>query len=367
MADPKVSFVVPCYRLAHLLGECLDSIQKQSYSQFEVLVMDDCSPDNTGEVVASFNDPRIHHIRNNPNIGHLKNYNKGIELSSGEYVWLISADDRLAKPYVLERYLQVLEKNPRIGYAFCPAMALIDGKHAGVEEYSVHGTENAVLDGQRFLVTSLLKSNGVPAASGLVRRKCYQDLGCFPLDMPFAGDWYLWCLFALHYDVAYFAEPMVEYRKHSLAMTSTLSRQNIRACIDDDLALPTRIYREAECIAAREVMEACREQMAVQLGQYLSVSRIRGVDAQISIEDCERKLAVFARDPGEEIAIESSAFALAGDRFSLRNDFASASAMYARALKLRPVWPRLWIRSALIRAGRPGRFCIQTLAHIRSR
>src|SRR6478672_7594179 len=59
----KVSFVVPCYRLAHLLGECVDSILAQSYGDFEVLIMDDCSPDATPEVAASFSDPRVRHVR----------------------------------------------------------------------------------------------------------------------------------------------------------------------------------------------------------------------------------------------------------------------------------------------------------------
>jgi hypothetical protein len=77
----KVSFVIPCHRLAHLLGECVDSILAQSYGDFEVLIMDDCSPDATPEVAASFPRPRVRHVRNDTNLGHLANYNKGIQLS----------------------------------------------------------------------------------------------------------------------------------------------------------------------------------------------------------------------------------------------------------------------------------------------
>jgi glycosyltransferase involved in cell wall biosynthesis len=50
--DPKVSFLVPCYKLAHFLGDCVNSILAQTYGDFEVLIMDDCSPDNTPEVAA---------------------------------------------------------------------------------------------------------------------------------------------------------------------------------------------------------------------------------------------------------------------------------------------------------------------------
>ena len=109
MHTPKVTFIIPCYKLAHLLKECVTSILAQTYGDFEVLIMDDCSPDNTPEVAASFRDPRVKHIRNEPNLGHLRNYNKAIELAAGEYLWLISADDRLRQPHVLERYLDVME------------------------------------------------------------------------------------------------------------------------------------------------------------------------------------------------------------------------------------------------------------------
>src|SRR5262245_24068741 len=113
--NKKVSFVVPCYNLAHLLSECINSILSQTYEDFEVLIMDDCSPDQTPAVAQSFRDSRVKHIRNEKNLGHLRNYNKGIELSCGKYVWAISADDCLRRPYALERYIKVMEECPEIG------------------------------------------------------------------------------------------------------------------------------------------------------------------------------------------------------------------------------------------------------------
>ena len=78
---PKVSFIVPCYKLAHLLPECVGSILAQTHEDFEILIMDDSSPDNTSEVARSFGDTRVVHMRNKVNLGHLRNYNEGIELS----------------------------------------------------------------------------------------------------------------------------------------------------------------------------------------------------------------------------------------------------------------------------------------------
>src|SRR5262245_19230606 len=129
---PKVSFVVPCYYLAHLLADCVNSILRQSYTNFEVLIMDDCSPDHTPEVAQSFSDRRNQYIRNERNLGNTGNYNKGIALSRGHYVWLISADDYLRREYVLQRYVEVMESHPEVGYVFCPVIALENGQQTGV-------------------------------------------------------------------------------------------------------------------------------------------------------------------------------------------------------------------------------------------
>jgi glycosyltransferase involved in cell wall biosynthesis len=347
MSDPRVSFVVPCYRLAHLLGECIQSILAQSYEDFEVLVMDDNSPDNTEEVALSFNDPRIKYVRNDPNLGHLRNYNKGIGLSRGAYVWLISADDCLASPYVLERYMTALEANPRAGYAFCPALGRQGDKRTGILQYTYHEAKNAIFDGRKFLTDSLLKENGIAAASGLVRKECYEQISLFPLDMPYGGDWYLWAVFALHYDVAYFAEPMVEYRVHDLAMCATLSQESIRKCIDDDLVLHRRIGAEAERLGFDAIVGMCREQNAIQFGRYLSGVSIRGTIATLSVEEMTTTLNKFIADESERKNFAALAFAKAGDRFFWRGEYARAGAMYQEALRLRRFWPAVLGRSML--------------------
>src|SRR5579862_3673612 len=104
--EPKVTFIVPCYKLGHLLSQCVNSILKQSFGDFEVLIINNDSPDNTAEVAESFRDPRVKHIHNETNIGHIRNYNKGLTLARGKYAWLLSADDMLRSPKVLERYVE---------------------------------------------------------------------------------------------------------------------------------------------------------------------------------------------------------------------------------------------------------------------
>src|SRR6478609_6542390 len=206
MPNPTVSFVIPCYKLAHLLPECVNSILSQSYGDFEVLIMDDCSPDNTAEVACSFQDPRVKYVRNDPNLGALANYNKGITMSRGKYVWLISADDYLRRPYVLQRYVEVMEANPRVGFVFCPCVGVLNGKETGKLDWSAYGDRDLIVNGSVFL-QKLLHYNLVLAPAALARRECYEKISLFPtnvvwsgvpIDLIWGGDWYLWCIFALH-------------------------------------------------------------------------------------------------------------------------------------------------------------------------
>src|SRR5487761_57273 len=124
MPAPLVSFVVPCYKLAHYLGACLDSLLSQSFGSVEVIVMDDCSPDHTAAVAGAYRDARLRYVRNERNLGHLQNYNRGISLAAGKYVWLISADDCLLARHALARYVEGMEGDGRLAFAFSPAMGI---------------------------------------------------------------------------------------------------------------------------------------------------------------------------------------------------------------------------------------------------
>ena len=266
--NPTVTFVVPCYKLAHLLSECVNSILEQTFTDLEVIIMDDCSPDNTSEVAASFTDSRVKHIRNPQNIGHLQNYNKGIALARGKYVWLISADDTLRRRYALERYVRLMDAHPNVGYVFSPAVRLRDGQEWGTLDYSICWHKDEIFDGRKWLA-QLIQRNCIVAASAMARKQCYEKLGAFPLNLPWNGDWYLWCLFALYSDVGYLAEPMVCYREHDLNITHTLLASSASHCASADLAMPWIIKPIAERAGFPSVAQACLRSAARELTRKL--------------------------------------------------------------------------------------------------
>jgi len=356
MSLPKVSFVVPCYNLGHLLSECLASILSQTYTNFEILVMDDQSPDDTAQVVSAFADKRVKYIRNQENLGNLRNYNKGIGLCTGEYIWLISADDYLRRPYILERYIKVMEANHKIGYAFCPGVSVVEGREAGVLPYSRYDEADRTIDGRRFL-NRLLKNNFIVAASALVRRECYDNIGRFPLTsgMEWSGDWYLWCAFALTYDVAYFAEAMVCYRAHALSMTTTLAqKENLHKCSGGDLAVPLKIRSHARELGFKRVEDACLQAIAKEYVQQCKSKKYQSSAWSLSLPAFEASLHENIHSERERDYIRARVFDGIGDSLWAGGERSRAQASYLASAKIDSPAVKAYIKYLLVSLGVPG-------------
>jgi glycosyltransferase involved in cell wall biosynthesis len=349
--NPKVTFIIPCYKLARLLPECVNSILAQTYRDFEILIMDDCSPDETPQVAASFSDPRVKYIRNATNLRHLNNYNKGISLARGEFVWLISADDVLRRPYILERYMEVMERHPEVGYACCPALEMSGGKETGIAAYSVVAKQDRIFKGRQFL-KKLRHWNRVIAASGMVRKSCYDKFGAFPLDLPYAGDWYLWCLFALHYDVAYFAEPMVNYRIHELSMTTAIVNNERWICTQDSVEVLWRIVRKAKEAGAHDIAAMFKRATASLYASGLAASP--GVTRPFNLEDLNESLVQHTENQREADWIRGMVYAAVGDRYFSRGDPGRATEFYRLALGMNPWRITTRVKLSLLRLGRVG-------------
>jgi glycosyltransferase involved in cell wall biosynthesis len=358
---PLVSFVVPCFKLAHLLGECLTSICGQSYPHLEVIVMDDCSPDDVaGAIAAAGRDPRVRHVRNEPNLGHLRNYNKGIGLARGEYIWMISADDVLRDRTVVERFVAVLEQNPRAGYVFCPAIRFTSQGDRGV--YGSHGDRDRVFRGDDFLCDWLVLGNSVPAAAGLVRRTCYETVGGFPLDMPFAGDWYMWAIFALHFDVAYLAAPMVGYRTHDANMTLDFKGRP-HALVADMLRVRWRLYGAARWKQRSAVARAFRRSIAQEYAFRIAETNPSTGSYRMSLEEFEASIGAHCSDEADLSYVRSVAYAALGDLEYQRGDVGRARAHYGDAVRQAPLAVRTRIKHVLSGLGRLGHRIRTTLAH----
>jgi cellulose synthase/poly-beta-1,6-N-acetylglucosamine synthase-like glycosyltransferase len=366
MTRPRVSFVVPCYRLAGLLPACLDSILRQSYADFEILVMDDCSPDDTAEVVASFGDARLRHVRNEHNLGHLRNYNKGIGLSRGAYVWLISADDYLRSTDVLARYVRLLDREPRVGYVFAPGYGVRNGVETRIlGRLRARFDRDAIVPGEALL-RRLLRGNFILTPSGLVRRECYDRLGAFPLDLPWCGDWYLWCLFALHFDVGYFAQPMVCYREqHDMSMTDKLTRESLDACAAEEIRVAWRIHRQVERSGRRRLSRQCLDALAHTYARTMAGPRYRGAGTWMNLDAMEASLRENMASDAERDRLRAMIQACAGDECYWRRDLRNAWRLYRLALAGAPWRVSIGLKMGLASLGKPGEYLRRSLLALR--
>jgi glycosyltransferase involved in cell wall biosynthesis len=347
--DPLVSVVVPCYKLGHLLPECIKSILAQTFTEFELLLMDNCSPDNTPEVAQSFGDPRLKYIRNESNIGHLRNFNKGVTMSRGKYVLLVHADDFLVSYHMLQRFVDVMERNPQVGYVFSRAVELNGSELA----FTDCGPQDRIFRGSAFL-RQLVRSNCIVMSSAMVRRDCYDKMGLFPLDLPYACDWYVWSVLALRHHVAYISEPMVCWRIHEESLSTSFLRGEAPVRIVDELNVLSRVAREAELAGIPSFRRRCNASIANRAVRELRSGPAGGSTPGPFKSKFETILRRIAKDPKDEADIRARVYIALGDEQFRVGEYIEATKSYRIGLKCRPWWLNSRAKYVLLRMGSVG-------------
>lgn len=129
-----VSIVMPSYNTGRFIGRSIDSVLAQTYQNWELLIVDDCSTDETDRVVGEYNDSRIHYLKNETNSGAAVSRNKALSFAKGEWIAFLDSDD-LWYPGKLEKQLHYMEEN---NYRFtCTSRIQIDEEdnELGIREY----------------------------------------------------------------------------------------------------------------------------------------------------------------------------------------------------------------------------------------
>ena len=111
---PKVSVLIPTYNCASFLDESIQSVLDQTFTDFELIVVDNCSTDNSKEVVTKYlTDDRVKYHVNNKNLGAIGNFNKCLSLANGELIKLLCADDKF-HPDLLQDFVSVMNEHPNV-------------------------------------------------------------------------------------------------------------------------------------------------------------------------------------------------------------------------------------------------------------
>ncbi|HEV2522846.1 MAG TPA: glycosyltransferase, partial [Candidatus Acidoferrales bacterium] len=288
--------------------------------------------------------------RNETNLGHVRNFNKGITMASGKYVWLVSADDWLRSRDVLKRYVEVMERNPEVGYVFCRGVEVRGKDESGLARGTDCGEKDRIWDGRSFLMR-LIQGNCVALSAAMIRKECYDKYGLFSLEMPHANDWYLFCVLALHYRVAYLTEPMVSVRLHEQSLTTAFNQSGKHICSIDELTVLWRVARLAELAGVtshRRAFNACIVTMAARASTF---GPRRGARPGLSETDFEALLRQYVKDSKDEEDIRARIHIVVGDDKFWYGEYENAAEAYLVALKLRPWWIRSWVKYLLLRTG----------------
>src|SRR5215208_1895402 len=117
MTSPSFSVIIPAYNNAEYLGDAINSVVNQSYPNFELIVVNDASPDNAAEVIKSFTDPRVKYVEHQVNKGLSAARNTGILNASGDYIALLDGDDYF-HPDKLKLHAEFLEAHPEVDVTY---------------------------------------------------------------------------------------------------------------------------------------------------------------------------------------------------------------------------------------------------------
>lgn len=245
--SPKVSVLIPNYNHARYLPERIASVLGQTFGDFEVLLMDDASTDNSRDVIPELigRDKRVRLIYNETNGGSgYKQWNKGVREARGEYVWIAESDD-WAEVRLLETLVGKLDAHPNVGVAYCQSWRVVEAtgeRYNNVEWTADFGSDrwerDFTADGKEECREYLSAKNVIPNASGIVfRRAIYNAVGGAPENYRLCADWLLWARMLLQSNVAFCAEPLNYFRLEPSSVTQKRKRDGTIAAESYDVAL----------------------------------------------------------------------------------------------------------------------------------
>jgi glycosyltransferase involved in cell wall biosynthesis len=199
-----VTVLLPVYNGEEYLKSAIDSILTQTYTDFEFLIINDGSTDNTEQIILSYTDPRIRYVKNEQNIKLIATLNKGLKLAKGKYIARMDADD-ISLPERLEKQISFLENNPNVGLCGSYLKSL--------------GTANNQLIGYKTnsdeIKFRLLFDTHFPHPAAVLRKDILDQFGLeYEAEYIHVEDYVLWNRMAEHTDLAILPEVLVLKREH---------------------------------------------------------------------------------------------------------------------------------------------------------
>jgi glycosyltransferase involved in cell wall biosynthesis len=275
--SPTVSVIVPNYNHSRFLRERLDSILNQTYQDYELILLDDCSTDTSVAILQEYGyyEKVTHLIVNSTNSGSpFLQWKRGLELAVGKYIWIAESDD-CAKPSFLHELVNAMEASPTVVLAYCQSMTIdANGRECGLHDWAEPLSQGRwrtsyVNQGENEIRDFLAFRNTIPNASSTLLRKSTLQQVAIPLDMRFCGDWVTYIRLLRYGDISFVAKPLSFFRSHD---TTTRVRQTL-----DKEVSRCNEYLSAICEAGLSISEMvkARDKYEWILGNYRNLQKLK--------------------------------------------------------------------------------------------
>lgn len=222
MTNPKVSVLIPAYNYAHYLSEAIDSVITQSFKNFELIVIDNCSTDNTEEIVNAYmkDDNRVKFVRNDENIGMYRNYNQALLLARGEYIKFLNADDKFEST-ILEKFVNTLDTDPTI------SIVTSYRQYFGSKNDILISPFQGKVESTEAILSSLEKGNWIGEPTTVMFRKSNLNLGLFDTNLKMFADFDMWIRHLQAGHICIHPEVLSYFRIHDEQGTCHLNQTSI--------------------------------------------------------------------------------------------------------------------------------------------
>src|SRR5882757_719294 len=284
---PTVSIVVPCYNYGHFLSDCVESLLDQDGVEVDVLIIDDTSTDDSGDVADALAArwERVTSLRHRQNRGHIATYNEGLDLAEGDYVVLLDADDVIA-PGALSRATRLMEAHPSVGLVYGHPVNFY-GEIP--QKQDVAERSWSIWPGQEWIRAQCKRGQSLIYSPEVVMRaSTRRTIGGFRPELPHAGDIEMWLRFAAVSDIGRVNGPDQAYRRmHAQSMVHT-QYATVMADLEQRLAAYESFFTndESNITATSELLLLARKAAAAELLDWVCTEAARDEPDESTIEQC---------------------------------------------------------------------------------
>ena len=219
-ADPLVSMIVLSYNQSRFVSETLESVKAQTYKATQLIIVDDCSSDDSVATIDRWlkkNGIHCEFIRHQKNLGICKSLNNAMAVATGKYISMVASDD-VWLPDKIARQVAIMEaETDQVGVLYSDAFQIDESGNLLAEMFiAAHRKLPEMPQGQ--ILNTLLEGNFIPGMTTLIRRSCYDKVGLYDEHLPWE-DWDMWLRIARHYLFLYSSTPSAKYRYHEKSLS----------------------------------------------------------------------------------------------------------------------------------------------------